>query len=104
MPSQAQNVDSIVSVTPSEDTWTSPLLPGPTATPSYVEPDKFQSPHGEGRTTFSRETKALAKSSVRLLEIHPCCVLDLTDSQAPLVLAFLLQYSMTFTALVNTLP
>lgn len=91
MASQPQIVNGIVGAAPAEDTWTSPLLPGHTVVASsYVEPNKFPSAYLETRTTLSRETKALAKSSVRRSQVRVQCTFDLAHTQAPLVLAFLL--------------
>lgn len=102
MASQPEMVNRNVDAVPAEDSWTSPLLPDHTVVvSSYGEPNTFPSAYLETRTTLSRETKALAKSSVRLSRGRAQRAFDLAHTQAPLVLAFLLQYSMTITALVK---
>ena len=71
MASQPQIVSPSANAAPSEHDWTLPLLPDRGDAPSsYVEPNRPPVVYQEKPTTLSTETKALAKSSVRLSGVH----------------------------------
>ena len=70
MASPHQPVTSRADVAVSEHGWTSPLHSPHQHVPSYVEPNKPLLAYHEKPTTLLMETKALTKSSVRLLKVQ----------------------------------
>lgn len=71
MASAHQRVTGSADAAVTEHDWTSSLLPhNGDVPPSYVEPNKTPVAYHEKPTTLLTETKALTKSSVRLLGGH----------------------------------
>ena len=71
MASQSQiNTGNVDTARPGHD-WTSPLLPDHGVAPSYVDPNWPPALCKEKRTTVSRESKALVKSSVGQPRAYP---------------------------------
>lgn len=71
MASQSQMDTGDVKASQTDQEWTSPLLADERAAPSYADPNWLPVRCKEKRTTLSRETKALAKSSVGQSGVHP---------------------------------
>ena len=71
MAPQARTINGSADAAASEHDWTSALLPHDgDAPPSYVEPNRPPAVCQEKPTTLSMETKALARDSVSLPEVH----------------------------------
>ena len=71
MASQPHMVSRSADATVSEQDWTSPLLADHGDAPSsYVEPNRLPVAYPKKPTSLSMETKALARSSVRLPGAH----------------------------------